>query len=113
MSPCTSPTGVSPAPTRARALCRVHAKAAGSRSTAVTRAPGCSWAIDSAMAPDPLPRSTTRAPSRPVPRPGPPPGERLGPRPGHEDTRPDGQLEEAEGGAAGEVLEGHPVGALL
>ena len=95
------------------ALCRVHAMAPGSRSTAVTRAPGCSCAIASARAPEPLPRSTTIGPSsagQPVERPA---GQLLGLRPGHEDAGADGELEVAERGAAGQVLQRHAVGPLL
>src|SRR5579875_1024806 len=36
-----------------------HRRASGSASTACTRAPGTSWAIASAIAPDPVPRSAT------------------------------------------------------
>jgi hypothetical protein len=59
MSPDSTSTGVSPAAARVAALALVHSIATGSCSTAVIRAPGCSCAIDSAMAPEPLPRSTT------------------------------------------------------
>ena len=69
------------------ALCRVHSIAPGSRSTAVTRAPGCSCASDSAIAPEPVPRSTTIGrveAGEPLQRPA---GELLGLRARHEDAR--------------------------
>src|SRR3954468_5823267 len=114
MSPASTSTGRSPPAARVAALCRVHSIAPGSRSTAVTRAPGCSCAIDSAIAPDPLPRSTTIGPSVPARPAGPPPGpagagpagpgeplqrpagELLGLRPGHEHAGADGELQEPE-----------------
>src|SRR3954470_18746767 len=118
MSPSMTVTGVSPASARARALWRVHSMAPWSRSTAVTCAAGHSCAIDSAIAPEPEPRSTTtgaatpasrssaqpgaepraadggsRAPGEPFQRPA---GELFGLRTGHEHARADGELQEPE-----------------
>ena len=41
-------------------LRRAHARAAGSISTVCTLERGTSWAMEIAMAPEPVPRSTTR-----------------------------------------------------
>ena len=57
------------------------------------------------MAPDPVQRSTTTGASRSGHRVDRPAGQQLGLRSGHEDPRPDEQLDVAEGGAAGEVLQ--------
>ena len=95
------------------ALWRVHSIAPGSRSTAVTRAPGCSCAIDSAMAPGSAAQvddDRPVGPAEPLERPA---GELLGLRPGHEDAGADRQLEEAERRPAGEVLQRHAVGPLV
>ncbi len=102
MSPCRRST---PEPARFRAA---QSTAASSSSTACTSALGTSVAIDKATAPDPVHRSTTtgtvavgdgerlfHAPA----------GQQLGLGARHEDARADGQLEVAEGGGAGEVLE--------
>ena len=48
------------------AFSRASASASGETSVAVTRAPGCSSAIESAIAPLPVPTSTTRGASSPA-----------------------------------------------
>ena len=106
-------------PRRTRAMFRsVHCRASGSASTACTRALGTSWAMASAIAPDPAPRSATTGSATSI---SPscvdrPPGHDLGLRPGHEHAGPDLKLQVAEVGQPGDVLQrlaGLPPGDVI
>ena len=96
-------------------LRRAHPTAAGDSSTAITRLPGSSVAIDSASAADPEQRSTT---SRPWALTG--AGtelqhvvdDQLGLGPRDEHARADVQLEVAERREAGQVLQRDPLDPL-
>ena len=106
MSPCRRST---PEPARLRAA---QACAGSPSSTACTSAAGTSVATDSAIAPEPVQRSTTTG-TRPVVDHGlrlldGPAGQQLGLGPGHEHAGSHGQLHVAEGGGAGEVLQRLP-----
>ena len=91
-----------------RSCARAQANASGSASTACTRDPGTSVATASAIAPDPVHRSTTTgvtAGSRRARRVDRRAGHHLGLGPRHEDPRPDGELEVPEEGPPGDVLQ--------
>ena len=97
---------------------RAQATADGSSSSATTRACGTSSATGQRDGPgagaqvddEHLLGAVRDEPAGDV---DPEPGEELGLGPGHEDPRPDGELDAAEARGTGEVLQRHPAGARV